>query len=216
MTFILSALRDDVEAELGDSGNLVWTTAEVDAAIARAKERYDTVSPLQQSATLTVTGRTADLSAAAPTGLGTTAYAALLRVVAAEYPVSQWPPAYVRHEVYGSTLTLHTASALAAASVKVFYEILHTLGATGDIPDRDRQLMVIGGAAYALQYRAQELAETVNTDRSTHATVLRNADARFAAFEEGLKRLGDRVRSRTLYRPEDPYLNSRDVVDFPS
>jgi hypothetical protein len=216
MTFLLTALRDDVEADLRDTGNTTWSTAQVDRAIAQALADYERVAPREMQATLTVSGRTADLSAAAPAGVGSTDWAAFRRVVAAEYPADQWPPSYVRWSLYGATLTLHVDEALSAADVVLSYETTHTLdGSTGTVPDRDRALLAMGAAGYALRQLAAAKTDAINTGGPAAPAALEaEAARRLDAFAEGLRRIGARPRTRQLYRPVEPYL-SQDVVQFP-
>lgn len=215
MTFTLTALRTDVAAALRDASNAAWTTAQLDLAIGQARAEYEEFSPRQQQATLTgISSRTIDLSAATPGGLGAAAYAALVRVVAVEYPTGQWPPAYVRWDQFAANLVMHTDAVPSAASVLVSFDTLHTLdGSGGTIPDEHRQLLLAGSVYYALQQYRREAATSV----TTQAQLSMQLDGIAAAYRDtwtaGLKRLR-RLRATQLYRPSDASLQ-RDVVQFP-
>lgn len=215
MTFTLTALRDDVEADLRDDTNLTWTTAQVDRAIALALELYTRALPQEKTATLTVTGRSADLSAAAPTGLGTE-WPALVRLIGAEYPIDLYPAALIRTSLHGSTLTFHTDSTLTAAPVRVYYTRLHQLdGAGGTVPDRDRALLALGAGGYALAQRAVPLgADALATSGERSVERLRAmAQERIDAFGAQLSRLRG-IRTSLAYRPGEQLANA-DIVSWP-
>jgi hypothetical protein len=216
MTFTLTALRTDVAADLRDA-TVIWTTAQLDRAISQALARYARVAPVEVTAALTgISLRTVDLSAATPGGLGATGYAALVRVVAVEYPISQYPPNYVRFDTFGATLSMQTDTVPAAAAVNVFYERGHTLdSSSGTIPDRDRELLATGAAGLALSQYATDAMETVNTQPDLVAKLRAMGAERVGRFDAGLAILAKRVRTYSLYRPNEPF-PSRNTVQFPS
>lgn len=216
MTFTLDALRDDVLADLQDTANATWSDAQIERACGQALGRFNEVRPQEKSATLTgISGRTVTLSATAPSGLGATDWAAFVRVVAVEYPLSQWPPTYVRFDVAGAVMTMHVDTALVSDTLTVSYETLHTLTAgAGTVPDLHRELLATGAAGYALRQLPAGRSDTLNTGGTKLLDVASSAaETRLQAFEAGLRRLRG-VRSGTLYRPEDPLLG-RDIVRMP-
>lgn len=215
MTFSLSAIRDDIEADLRDSSNLAWSTAEIDRGIAQALGRYAHAAPREVTATLTdISSRTIDLAEATPSGLGDD-YAALICVEGIEYPTGVWPPTWVRFDAFGTAIVLHADSEPVNADVKLYYVANHTLDADdGTIPDRDRELLAIGAAAYCLRQRTVTVAETLNNAANVAPTLASLARDRMDLFEQGLARLRRRVRQRQRYAPEPPYLN-RDTVQGP-
>lgn len=216
MAFTLTDLTTDIKADLRDDTNLVWSTAQLNRAVAHTLSEYTAARPREATATCTVTGRTIDLSANAPTGLGAATYATLVKVVAAEYPVGEYPPQYVRFDVFGSTLALDTETALAAASVKLYHLLAHTLDAgSGTIPDTDRTLLARGAAGHALRQRAAAIAADGlalgGPAASSNLTAL--ADERLAAFRDAL-RATTAPGTRRLFRPSE-YIAASDVVSFP-
>lgn len=46
----LATMRDNVEADLDDAGNAIWSTDEIDRAITRVLVEYSKVSPLRAHA----------------------------------------------------------------------------------------------------------------------------------------------------------------------
>lgn len=216
MTFTLTALRDDVEADLRDDTNLTWSTAQVDRAITAALDEYTRTWPVEKTATLTLTGRSADLSAAAPAGLGSSEWAALVRVLSAEYPVDRYPPEFVRTSLHGSVLYLQTDTELAAASVRLWYTRTHTVdGSGGTVPDRDRALLARGAAGFALDQRATALAADglAIVGRDAVANLRELARTRLDEFQHRLA-YGRGIRARRLYRAEEQTLHT-DIVQPP-
>lgn len=218
MTFTLTALRDDIEEDLRDTGNANWSTAQLDRAIDKALERYTRVRPRQRSSALTgISGRTITLSAAAPAGLGTTDYAALIEVIAVEYRVSQWPPEYVRFNVYGATLQLHVDTELDSEAVTIYWTGQHTLdGSGGTIIDPDRDVLAHGACGYALRQFAIDNSQTVNVQPRLARQMDQLADDYLARFDEDLARIraSQGVRQVQAYRPDDGTLH-QDVVRWP-
>lgn len=218
MTFTITVLRDDIKEDLRDSSNATWTTAQLDRAIDEALRRYTIAAPRPRSSALTgISGRTVTLSAAAPAGLGTTDYAALIRVHAAEYPVGEYPARWARFNVYGATLYLHVDSELASEAVTLYWDGQHTLdGSSGTIPDQHRDILALGSVGYALRQLGQYSTGTVNVS-ARYATDLRAyADDHLRRFDDALRQVraqrGPIVR--TMYRGQDQ-LSDSDVVAWP-
>lgn len=220
MTFTLTALRDDVEADLRDATNVQWSTAQVDRAIEQALDRYQRIKPRVASATVTsVDARTITLSAAATDGLGTTEFAALIAVTAVEYPTAQWPPTYVRFDVYGPTLTLHVDAVPVAADVTIYYDATHTLdGSGGTIVDADREILAVGAAAYALLQRANEASNNLNVQTDYDARLSRLSALYMAKFDKSLDELraAKPLGNRQLYRPDNPARPNKSIVRGPN
>ena len=211
MTFLLADLRSDVAADLRDVDGATWSQAQLDRAIAHAVAVYGDAAPREAEVVVNVTGRTVDLAAALPD------FADLVRVVAVEFPVANWPPSYVRFDIVGRTLALHTDVELNGDSVRVIYRIQHTLtDVEGTIPDADRAMLATGAAGFALRQLATEMALSINTGGPRAVEHIRDAaELRIEAFMQQLhRRYGRRVRTRQAYRPDEPYLN-RDVVQMP-
>src|SRR4030042_3042098 len=121
----LSQMRTLVRRDLHDedSGSYRWSDEEIDRHIARAVRELSLAVPLEAKAVLTTTAGRRDLSLAS--------LADRVVVEAVEYPVGQYPPAYVSFSLWGDTLTLLVDSPpLDAQQVNVFYGKLHTLDDT--------------------------------------------------------------------------------------
>lgn len=217
MAFTLANLRDDVEEDLRDTSNTYWSTTQVDRGITLALAEYSRASPQLKTASLTgITGREINLSAAAPAGLGTTDYAALIRVLAVEYPIDEWPKTYVRFDVFGAVLTMHVDTELVVEDVDVYYAITHSLGVSGTVPDVDRALLALGAGMHACRQRIAAAVGVLNTDPRLSDQLRAMAADREPLWREGLTRLrkAHGVKSGSLFRPDEPLL-SRDVVQMP-
>ena len=218
MTFTITVLRTDIADDLRDAGATDWTTAQLDRAIDYALDRYTRVRPRQQVANLTgIASRQITLSAAAPAGLGTLPFAALIAVTAAEYPIGRWPPEFVRFDTYAGTLQLHLDTQPVAAAVNLHYDRLHTLDATsGTLEDRDRDVLAIGAVAYALRQRAIDAAAALNVAPDYDTRLRRLAEEALAHFDAMLERIRSEqpLRQRRAYAPREPLAN-RDIVRWP-
>ena len=97
-----------------------FTDAELTRFIERGRDEVSAASPRQRETTLTTNGTDRTLSL--------TTLTARLSVEAAEYPTGQWPPAYVRFDIWGDTLTMHIdgipAYALAAFAASGAHKLL--------------------------------------------------------------------------------------------
>lgn len=216
--FTSADLRDDVEADLRDSSNATWSTAQIDRAIALALEQYSRASPHQASEDLaSQSGRTIDLT-------DLTDYDELVAVRAVEYPAganATYPKSFPRFSVFGSTLSLQVDAALASETVTIYYDRVHFLhastAASSTVPDRDRALLATGAAAFALDQLPAERQATINLQPDNIDDLRRLASDRHAIFTEGLTRLRHRSRNRRrqLFRPYEP-APGQDVVDWPS
>ena len=219
MTFTLTSIRDEIEVELRDVSNVEWSTAQLDESVKLTLDRYTKVAPRPRSSALTgISGRTVTLSATAPGGLGTTDYAALIKVTSVEYPISQWPPRYVTFDVYADVLRMHVAGELVSEAVNVRFDSLHTLdGSGGTIPDAHRTAFVWGGVAAALRQRAIDATEALAIQPDYDSRLRRLADEYDARFRLAL----DGIRSERgigfggRYRPDTNYGDSQSIVTGP-
>ena len=212
MTFTLPDLRADIRADLRDASSADWSDAQLDRAAALALNDLSLADPNQVTSAITVTGRTVTLSAAPPAGIGAADAGALIAITAIEYPVDQWPPAYVRWSQFAGVITLHTDAELAAADVKLHYTRTHQLDATsGTVPDPARQPLAIGAAAHALRQLIAERHDTLNVSGNTVDQLASEMADRLAIWIVYLDRFRRRVRQRSIYRPDDPH-TARDIV----
>ncbi len=196
----LSEMRDRLRKDLHDEDpqNQRWTDAELDRHIQRAVREFGLSVPLEAKATLSTTADSRDLSIAGLTDL--------VAIEAAEYPVGNYPPAYVPFSVWLSTLTmLIDSSPGAVEDVDVYYTKLHTLDATtSTLPARFEDVVATGAAAYAALEWASFATNRVNVGgQDVWRDYLTWGQQRLAEFQRALARHGRRntVRVRRLYRP---------------
>ncbi|MCH7812216.1 MAG: hypothetical protein IH958_06260, partial [Chloroflexi bacterium] len=121
----LATLRGVVRTDLHDEDPTSerWTDAELDRHIKRALLEYSQVRPLEQKAVLqTAAGsRDLDVSGLAPR----------VRIVAAEFPTGEYPPAYVPFVLWGDTLTLDlTAAPSGSQNVQIYWHKTQAINGT--------------------------------------------------------------------------------------
>ena len=196
----LSAMRALVRRDLHDEDaeNYRWSDDELDRHIERAVRETSLAAPLATKATLTTTAGSRELSLSSVSD----------RVVveAVEYPLGQYPPAYVAFSLWGDTLTLLVDSApLSEQDVEVYYGKLHTLDESGStLPAVLEDIVATGAAGYAALEWASFATNRVNAGGSeTWRDYLVWGEQRLAAFSAALARHGHRsaVRVRRLYTP---------------
>ncbi len=154
----LSDMRDRLRQDLHDEDatNERWTDAELDRHIERSVREFSLAVPLETKSTLTTTVGSRDLSISGLTDL--------VSIAAVEYPVDQYPPAYVRFSVWESTLTLLIDSEPAASEdVNVYYTKLHTIDVSSStVPPRFEGVIANGAAGYAALEWASFATNRVN------------------------------------------------------
>lgn len=188
----LSALRDRVEQILLDTGNSIWATGAIDAAVRLALFEYSEVRPYLTKSTLALTsaistnGREIDISSLSD----------LVAVVDvwAPYATSDdkrlsrrfvhWPDDEEVDIIDG--LALSTLE-----SARVFYSKNHTLnGLDSEVATTfrvgDENIIALGAAGYACLSRAVDLAEQVTIDRETVDKVRELAGAYLDEFRRRL------------------------------
>lgn len=196
-----------VREELGDADAELWTDEALTRAINRAVAEYGTAAPREVEATVTVTGRTVDVSAAPPSGLGDD-WPEVVRIVSAEWPVGRWPPTYVRFGLFGVQLTLHTDRELAGEGVAIRYEVAHTLDENGTtISDVHLELLAAGAVCYAVEQLMVARIDRLSAVPELQVDLERIRASRCEAWREGLSRLRRRVRTHATYATVDPYVS---------
>ncbi|MDI6857082.1 MAG: hypothetical protein QME71_02065 [Dehalococcoidia bacterium] len=194
LTEMRTMVRRDLHDE--DPADYRWSDDELDRHIARALRELSLAIPLEAMATLTAAPDSRDVSLAS--------LADRVCVEAVEYPVGEYPPAYVGFSLWGDTLTLLVDSPpLAAHDVNVFYGKLHTLDESGStLPPKLEEIVATGAVAYAALEWASFAVNRINVGgsdvwRSYHLL----GQERLSAFAAALARHGRRsgVRSRRLY-----------------
>jgi hypothetical protein len=148
-----------------------------------------------------------------------TAYSNLMRVLAAEYPTGQWPPAYVQFQVYGQTLTLALDEApdgASGASANLYCCERHQVDAGSCTVDpQDDECIVAGTVHFAAQELATRTAGTINL--AGPDLWLRYRDLaldKAAEFRGYLTLIRARVTPQRAYAPAEPR-QSRFSVEAP-
>ena len=199
----LAEMRTRVRRDLHDedSSNYRWTDDELDRHIGHAVRELSLSLPLEAKANLTTTAGSRELSIASLSDL--------VVIEAVEYPVTKYPPSYVRFSIWGNTLTLLIDQVPSGGEeVYIYYGQLHTLDANGStIPSPVEDLVATGAAGYAAVEWASFATNRVNVggDETWRNYLIWGQD-RLAAFMQGLARHSRKnaVRVRRLYRPYEP------------
>lgn len=195
----LATLRDRVEAMLVDTGNAIWGTGLLDEAIAQALAEYSELRLRQVVVTLALTtalstnGREIDISS-------------ITSLVSVEKLWAPYTAAGVdpterafEHWLEDETLYLPGGDVLTTAqSVRMFYCARHTINGldsevTTTYRTGDDAIIVLGGVAYALLARSNDLTEQVTLSADT-VDQLRDLSNDF--FREFRSRLGVVVAPR--------------------
>ncbi len=189
-----SQIRKDLHDE--DSQNYRWTDSELERHIDHALRELSLSCPLEAKATLSTTAESRDLSLSSLSDL--------VEVEAVEYPVSNYPPSYVRFSTWADTLTLLIDSLPGESEdVYIYYGKLHVLDASSStIPAGLEDLVALGAAAYAAIEWASFAANRVNVGGSeVWRSYLTWGQDRLAAFMKGLAQHSKKntVRVRQLY-----------------
>lgn len=172
-TATLATLRDRVESMLVDTGNAIWGTALLDEAIAQALAEYSEARPRKAVTTLALTsvlsanGREIDISSI--TGL------VMVGKLWAPYTAAGDDPTEraFEHWLDDETLYLPGGEALQTSeSARIFYAAHHTLNGldsevTTTFRTGDDSIIVLGGVAYALLARSNDLTEQVTLSADT-------------------------------------------------
>ncbi|MEE8173775.1 MAG: hypothetical protein V3T71_00485 [Dehalococcoidia bacterium] len=195
----LGEMRARVRKDLHDEDSDRWTDDELERHIGRAVRELSLAIPLEAKATPTTAAGSRDLSLSSLSDL--------VGVEAVEYPVGDYPPAYVRFSIWGGTLTLLVDAVPAGVEdVNIYYGKLHTLDeASSTIPPPLEDLVATGAGAYAALEWSSYATNRVNLGGDlTWQHYLTWGQDRLAAFARGLARQSRRKRVRHLYRPYQP------------
>ncbi len=192
----LDTMRARVRTDLRDPSAERWDDATLDRHIARALADLSLAAPREVTATLATSGGSRDLDLAGLTGL--------IAVEGVEFPVGQYPPAFVPFAIWGDTLTLDTDGApLEGEEVHVRYSASHALDGDGTtVPDALHDLVATGAAAYAAIEWASYATNRVNVGGDdVWRRYLAWGQDRLASFSRALAKHGRerRLKSRRLY-----------------
>lgn len=198
MATTLVAIRDRVKQKLADSGNNIWTGADLDEGIRSALHEYSKTRPRQAVALLTLeaAGREIDISSVTD----------LLAVVDVWLPYTADDPEFppnrrpFRHwSDLGLLFIVDKSYEPASGEVaRIFYAALQLLngldGASStSLPADDESLLVTGAAGYAATSRAVDLAEQVHIDRLTSQQVRAWGLAQLQEFRAGLRTIARKL-----------------------
>jgi hypothetical protein len=195
----LTDIRGRVRKDLHDtdSSNYRWTDAQLDRHIARALSDVSLAIPRERTADIGTTSGDRDISV--------TSLAELLAIEAIEYPVDEFPPAYIGFSQWDETVTLHLDGAPDGSNARLYYTASHTLdGTTSTVPAQYEDVLATGASAFAaLEYSAYA-ADLLNTGGDEVGKDYGAwGRAWMTAFRELLRRHGRdrRVRAKRLFTP---------------
>ena len=204
----LPTMRDQVERDLHDESNEIWSTDEIDRAIEHAVQEFSYAIPVEDSTTESgVSGRDIDIS-----GLS-----GRVMILAVEYPTGNYPATYVRFAVWADTLTLLVdTTPNGTYDAKIFYGKMHTLDdSLSTVPGIHENLIAKGAQGFALTQWASEAINRINVGGSgVSGEYERQGSKLLSGFRRELKRLGrqNRVRVRQLYTPYYPIVSKNTVA----
>jgi hypothetical protein len=198
LTQMRAIVRRDLHDE--DAENYRWTNDELDRHIAHAVKDFSEAVPLEQKATKTTDAGSRELDISSLSDR--------VAVAAVEYPIDQFPQRYQRFALWGNTLTLLGSEVPDGSNAYIYYGKLHTLdAATSTIPERHEDLIASGASGYAaVEWAAYAINQTNVGGTTTPQSFLTWGQERLGHFQQEIRRLGRRNRSRvrSLYRPYYP------------
>ncbi len=194
MPSALAAIRARLQIVLDDAGAAFWTTTELDAHITRALEDLSHHIPLEAKNTVATAAASRDVDISTLTKR--------LHIAAVEYPISQWPRAYVRFSVWKDVLTVLYDPIPDGSNCYVYWHTLHTINGTDTLPEQHEEALIFGAAARACD---QQQADASNTLATGGAGVTRDWGSLARHFRrEYEKRLPRRVKQTRFYHPHEP------------
>jgi hypothetical protein len=198
LTQMRAIVRRDLHDE--DAENYRWTNDELDRHIAHAVKDFSEAVPLEQKATKTTDAGSRELDISSLSDR--------VAVAAVEYPIDQFPQRYQRFALWGNTLTLLGSEVPDCSNAYIYYGKLHTFdAATSTIPERHEDLIASGASGYAaVEWAAYAINQTNVGGTTTPQSFLTWGQERLGHFQQEIRRLGRRNRSRVrpLYRPYYP------------
>ncbi len=115
LTTLIASLRQDLHDE--DASNYRWTDAHLERHIRRALQDYSRAAPCELYSDIATVSDSRDISLSS--------LDELVKVFAVEWPIGNWPPAYLRFSLWGDTLTMDSISAGDTTDARIFYGRLH-------------------------------------------------------------------------------------------
>ena len=192
----LTHVRERVRRDLSDFAEARWPDDQIDRHIAHALDELSLAIPQELSVTVATTAGSRDLSLAAVSGL--------IEVDTVEFPLAQFPPAYIGFSTWADTLSLHAETAPDGSNAKLYYTAMHTLDGLGStLPDSLVEILVTGASAYAAQEQSSGSTGALTVDPAAAERYAAWGRARLTAFRQLLHTYGrkNRLRGRRLYVP---------------
>jgi hypothetical protein len=187
---LIARMRQDLNDE---ATPYRWTDAHLQRHLERTIREYSQTAPREMKTTVATTAGSRDLSIA---GL-----ADLVGVEAVEWPVSDWPPSYVRFSIWQTTLTMLTDAKGDGGNAAIYWTAVHPVDAS-TLPARDEDLIARGAAGYAaLEWANYAIGRVTVAGEETADRYRRWGATALDEFWGGLDRLRRTLRSRRLYVP---------------
>jgi len=192
----LTVIRDAVEAQLKDSTNTIWTTAELDEHIRRAIREINRVKPQTKSTTITSVNDQYEYSLSSITGL--------LRIVDIWFPYDSaspdYPPTRPKWSLLADNILLLDASCSPDGTdkIRVIYWARHTLNGldaetTTTLDAEQQQLIILAAAAFAVEQRAHDAVDQVHLSGYTPLQLANWARTALRNYERELTQYAQRL-----------------------
>jgi hypothetical protein len=186
----LAQLVDEIEAELKDSANAVWSAAELEDHVAKALRDVSLRRPQMLATTLT-TGTVRELAHSV---------ADLYYVTDVWFPYDTasptWPPTRPKWfiPVAGYIFLDVTTAPTAGQKARVFYAAPHTIqnlesAAATSLDKHGETLVILGASAYAALQECQHIIGAVTVNDRTQEQYIAWAKMRMDMFQAALARL---------------------------
>ncbi len=192
----LPEVRTKVREDLRDSEAERWPDDQIDRHIAHALSDLSLAIPRELTAQVPTTAGSRDLAVGS--------LELLIEVEAVEFPVGNFPAAFVSFSSWGGTLSLHSSQLPDGSDAKVYYLATHTLDDEGStLGEHLVDVLTTGASAYAALELASFTTDRLNLDPRAAERHLAWARARLTAFQQLLHTYGrkNRVRERRLFVP---------------
>lgn len=196
MPSALATIRARLQIVLDDAGAASWTTAELDAHIQRALEDLSHHVPLEVKATVATSNGSRDVDISALTKR--------VRIVAVEYPISQWPRVYVRFSVWIDVLTVIDDPIPDGSNCYVYYHTLHTINGTDTLPEDHEETLIFGAAARACDQQQADATNTLAAGGPASALNWGSLARHFRTQYEARLHPKRGLRQTRFYRPHRP------------
>lgn len=193
MAYTLAQMLDEIESQLNDTGNAVWSTALLTRAVAAALQEINRTYPRLVAETISAADATREYD------LSVALSQPLLAVTAVWYPYDSaypYPPSLPNWRMLADTILylMVAEDPSSGEEIRVFYLAPHTISglesATASTLNRILEELVIEGAcAHAVAIKAADAINKINTDRETPQQWREEADRRLRQWYARLSRI---------------------------